>query len=109
MNAPEAAARLATLQERQQELMGALSQSLAIRSLRPDAFDHGSCKSCFVGNLNNPGTMVFRITDGSGLGLEYVLSEVPDALFLPWALKLDNPPPVFARYIKRRQAEGAPS
>jgi hypothetical protein len=63
-----------------------LKRSLAIQSIWPDAFDHGSCTSYVVGNPRNQ--LTFCLTMANNETREKPLEEVPTILWNP-KLKAD--------------------
>ena len=73
-----------------------LERSLAIRSLWPEAFQHGRCSSCWIGSPQGRDmrgmryALRLRVTDGAGAVREFpqgdvsaVLWPMPDAGRLP--------------------------
>lgn len=71
--------QLQRLEEKRQELMKKLKESMAIRDLWPEAFKHGTTMSFLTGNLLK-GTIKFRITAGDGTHKDFELKDVPTVL-----------------------------
>ena len=70
---------LQRLEEKRQELMKKLKESMAIRDLWPEAFRHGTTMSSLTGNLLS-GAVKFRITAGDGMHKDFELKDVPPVL-----------------------------
>lgn len=65
---------------KQREPLNQLDKSLTIKSLWPEAFDHGACTSHIQGNVVDPLQSLFVIKDGSGTERSFNIKAVPFGL-----------------------------
>jgi hypothetical protein len=64
----------------QAKLLSELSGSTQLEELWPGVFEHGRCKTTFVGKWENPAELEFVIMSGNGERRDYELKDVPFGL-----------------------------
>ena len=81
----EKMAEIKKLRRQQDELYAEIEVSLALQSLWPEVFKHGSCKTYFVGSQ-----MYHRmvVIDGKGDRQNYLLQNVPTILWYKHLMKM---------------------